>query len=145
MNVPILETCNHRTDIEGNEICAGFSAGGHDACQGDSGGPFVCRSASDASVYYLAGIVSHGEGCARENEPGVYTRVALFVDWILNMDSNDPRINRQITKTDCPGFRCDWDARCISLKQRCDRRVCVKFISSAIKSHYSRFKTVIFT
>lgn len=134
VDVPILEMCNHRKDIEGDEICAGYSKGGRDACQGDSGGPLFCRSASTETEYYLAGIVSHGEGCARENEPGVYTRVALFVDWILDMENTDSKISQsRITKRDCPGFRCDWDARCIPGKLRCDRQVsfaticCTKF------------------
>lgn len=124
VNVPILDSCNHRKDVEGNEICAGYPKGGHDACQGDSGGPLFCRSASDASQYYLAGIVSHGEGCARADEPGVYTRVALFVDWIVSMENSDSKVSREhITKIECPGFRCDWDARCISARQRCDSQV----------------------
>lgn len=124
VNVPILEMCNHRKDIEGDEICAGYPKGGRDACQGDSGGPLFCRSAASPSEYYLAGIVSHGEGCARQNEPGVYTRVALFVDWILDMENTDSKISQsRITKRDCPGFRCDWDARCIPEKLRCDREV----------------------
>ena len=32
--------------------------------------------------WFAAGIVSHGEGCARRDEPGVYTRVSRFVNWI---------------------------------------------------------------
>lgn len=124
VNVPILETCNHRRDVEGDEICAGYPKGGRDACQGDSGGPLMCRSESSASQYYLVGIVSHGKGCARANEPGVYTRVALFVNWILDMKSKDAQTNQsRITKTECPGFRCEQDAFCIPAKNRCDRKV----------------------
>lgn len=127
VNVPILDMCNHRKDIEGDEICAGYSSGGRDACQGDSGGPLFCRSVLNDSQYYLAGIVSHGEGCARANEPGVYTRVALFVDWILRMENTDSNMNRvRVTKKDCTGFRCDWDGRCIALKQRCDHHVSIR-------------------
>lgn len=132
-NVPILETCNHRSDVDGDEICAGYPKGGRDACQGDSGGPFMCRSESNASQYYLAGIVSHGKGCARASEPGVYTRVALFVNWILDMKSKDSQINlSRITKTECPGFRCEQDARCISAKKRCDRKVRFAFTCTYI-------------
>lgn len=55
-------------------ICAGFLAGGTDACQGDSGGPL--QTAPGPPLTRLVGIVSFGDGCAKANSPGVYTRVA---------------------------------------------------------------------
>jgi len=83
VEVPILAECTHKSDIDGKEICAGYLSGGHDTCQGDSGGPLLCREPNNLSKWYVAGIVSHGEGCARPMEPGVYTRVALYMDWIF--------------------------------------------------------------
>lgn len=41
----------------------------------------------------LAGITSYGHGCARMRNPGVYTRVSVFVDWI-ERHSNSPSILR---------------------------------------------------
>ncbi|KAG8234322.1 hypothetical protein J437_LFUL013062, partial [Ladona fulva] len=32
--------------------------------------------------WYVAGVVSHGEGCARPDEPGAYTRISLYLEWI---------------------------------------------------------------
>ena len=63
-------------------VCAGGSrAGGMDSCQGDSGGPlFVVRD----DLFVQAGIVSYGEGCARPNIPGVYTRLTTYVDWVAS-------------------------------------------------------------
>lgn len=82
VEVPVLKHCKHREDRVGDELCAGLLQGGKDACQGDSGGPFLCRNPHFPEQWYLAGIVSHGEGCARPNEPGVYTRVSKYLEWI---------------------------------------------------------------
>ena len=68
--------------ITSNMVCAGFTEGGKDSCQGDSGGPLVVpRSSSDATAI-IYGIVSFGTGCAKPNYPGVYARVAKYLDWI---------------------------------------------------------------
>ncbi len=73
--VPLVSrtNCNDSNSYGGQittrMICAGFDAGGVDSCQGDSGGP-LARSG------VLTGIVSWGDGCARRNKHGVYTRVS---------------------------------------------------------------------
>jgi secreted trypsin-like serine protease len=75
VTVPLVSTTNcndsnsYNGQITARMICAGFDAGGRDSCQGDSGGPLARGSV-------LTGIVSWGDGCARPNKHGVYTRVS---------------------------------------------------------------------
>lgn len=77
-------TCNapqsYAGDIKESMFCAGFVAGMRDSCQGDSGGPFMAFDGKGG--YMLVGVVSWGEGCARPNKYGVYTRIATHLDWI---------------------------------------------------------------
>ncbi|EFX71176.1 hypothetical protein DAPPUDRAFT_60449, partial [Daphnia pulex] len=68
--------------IDKTKICAGWPQGGQDACQGDSGGPLVV---SQDGVFVLTGVVSGGIGCARPGLPGLYTNVAHFLPWILDI------------------------------------------------------------
>ena len=75
VSVPLADrtNCNdsnsYNGQISARMICAGRDSGGIDSCQGDSGGPLTRGSA-------LVGIVSWGEGCARANKFGIYTRVS---------------------------------------------------------------------
>ncbi|XP_012142990.2 serine protease notopleural [Megachile rotundata] len=62
-------------------ICAGWKNGGSDSCEGDSGGPMVIQRARDKR-WILAGVISWGIGCAVPNQPGVYTRISEFREWI---------------------------------------------------------------
>ena len=75
--------CNDPVAYDGvitdDMVCAGFSAAPRDSCQGDSGGPLTAVSGGSA---VLSGIVSWGEGCARPNKYGVYTRIAHYNGWI---------------------------------------------------------------
>lgn len=67
MEVPYVDrnTCRLSTSfsITQNMFCAGYDSKQEDACQGDSGGPHVTRF---KDTYFVTGIVSWGEGCARK-------------------------------------------------------------------------------
>lgn len=95
LQIPVLSNsvCQDRYQKQGKLIsdkqfnnavlCAGVLEGGKDSCQGDSGGPLMgTKVLPDGARFFQAGIVSYGIGCAREDVPGVYTRVQTFMDWI---------------------------------------------------------------
>ena len=81
VEVPMIskEECIKAYENQGKlpegEICTMHQAGGKDSCQGDSGGPLAIDG-------HLVGIVSWGIGCGIRGNPGVYTEVAHFANWI---------------------------------------------------------------
>uniref|UniRef100_A0A6P7FL11 CLIP domain-containing serine protease n=1 Tax=Diabrotica virgifera virgifera TaxID=50390 RepID=A0A6P7FL11_DIAVI len=67
------------------QLCAG-GQNNQDACPGDSGGPLQVARLVDGSARYIQhGVVSFGpRECGFEGFPGIYTRVAYYMDWILD-------------------------------------------------------------
>lgn len=72
------------TKISHLQMCAGGTSRS-DSCAGDSGGPLhVIAALHGDSRLIQQGIVSFGpRDCGRRGLPGVYTRVAYYLDWIL--------------------------------------------------------------
>ncbi|XP_007899168.1 coagulation factor VII isoform X1 [Callorhinchus milii] len=66
-------------NITDNMFCAGYKDAFLDSCSGDSGGPLATQY---KGTWFLTGIVSWGEGCARQGKYGIYTKVYKFVEWI---------------------------------------------------------------
>ncbi|XP_061755247.1 coagulation factor VII-like [Nerophis ophidion] len=60
-------------------FCAGFQSQRRDSCQGDSGGPHATKF---RDTWFLTGIVSWGEGCAKDGKYGIYTRLSRYYQWI---------------------------------------------------------------
>ncbi|KAM9849674.1 coagulation factor IXa [Aulostomus maculatus] len=74
-------------------FCAGYYDEEKDSCQGDSGGP---HTNSIHDTWFLTGIVSWGEECAKEGKYGVYTRVSLYYQWIqyvMGLDKKRPEFD----------------------------------------------------
>lgn len=66
--------------VDDTMLPAGYAAGGKDSCQGDSGGPLVVFDHQNEPVQ--VGVVSWGEGCAKANKYGVYSKVSSAYQWI---------------------------------------------------------------
>ncbi|NWX89741.1 FA10 factor, partial [Nothoprocta ornata] len=83
LQVPYVDrnTCKQSTNFEitDNMFCAGYETEQKDACQGDSGGPHVTKY---KETYFITGIVSWGEGCARKGKYGIYTKLSRFLRWV---------------------------------------------------------------
>nr|XP_028563712.1 transmembrane protease serine 5-like [Podarcis muralis] len=60
-------------------LCAHYLDGNTEACKAKWGGPLVCLL---EHVWRLVGIGSQRTGCKEPEQPGVYTEVAEFLDWI---------------------------------------------------------------
>ncbi|XP_037273709.2 anionic trypsin [Rhipicephalus microplus] len=58
-----------------------------DTCKGDSGGPLFAKSKN--GTYVQVGVISHGIGCAREGNPGVYARVDAYASWLTKAVASD--------------------------------------------------------
>lgn len=66
-----------------NMYCAGYEKRViGDACKGDSGGPFAVQV---EARWYLAGLVSWGEGCDREGKYGFYLKVGNYIAWMKHI------------------------------------------------------------
>ena len=97
-----LDVCHdargYAARVHASTICA--SRPGKDTCRGDSGGPLVLDSEVRAKPdeepvtrYLLIGIVSWGSGCAQTGQPGLYTRVPSYLDWITRAMNAPQTVN----------------------------------------------------
>ncbi|CAH1110126.1 unnamed protein product [Psylliodes chrysocephalus] len=68
------------------QLCAGGEKG-KDSCKGDSGGPLMAINVDETYQlnWFVIGVISFGPTpCALENLPGIYTKVANYVPWIVS-------------------------------------------------------------
>ena len=79
VQVPAIPDCSQYYSQVNSEyaFCAGYGEGGKDACQADSGGALL-----NPTENLQVGLVSWGRGCARQNAPGVYSKVSAAYSWI---------------------------------------------------------------
>lgn len=78
----ICETkfARNRFAVSDNHLCAEMKEDSNtDACMGAFGGPLVKL---EGNKYHLVGITSYVYGCGLRAYPGVYTRVANYLEWI---------------------------------------------------------------
>ena len=150
VDVPVLtyDTCVDWYEAENiliderQHVCAGYEEGGLDACQGDSGGPFVCKrdvkktkkngDGKEIVMNYpelkvLTGVVSFGVGCALAKNPGVYTNVHNFLEYIHGIVSEhdacigeNPCLNGGTCMDTYHGYSCECSSEFVG--KTCETR-----------------------
>ncbi|XP_035705967.1 serine protease snake-like isoform X2 [Folsomia candida] len=66
-----------------SQFCAGDKEGNKDTCHGDSGGPATVTK-DNPCVFYVVGITSFGSSFCGFQQPGVYSNVLRYLEWIEN-------------------------------------------------------------
>ncbi|XP_071525421.1 uncharacterized protein [Panulirus ornatus] len=126
VQLPTLDTCTRDFMLVTDEqvLCAGYPEGLRDACQGDSGGPMMCNGTEG---WVQAGVVSYGRGCARADQPGVYSRVTHYKPWIqekIGKMRNPSFLPKEGPHTACDGIVCYLSVgSCLPRESLCDRKV----------------------
>ncbi|RVE41548.1 hypothetical protein evm_013802 [Chilo suppressalis] len=67
---------------QNTQTCYGDKNQSKDTCQGDSGGPLQIKNKKIKCMYTIVGVTSFGKACGMVGDPGIYTRVSHYVDWI---------------------------------------------------------------
>lgn len=68
--------------------------------------------------------MSRGGGCGTDGKPGIYTNVAMYLEWIRTADLGNLNQNITIPKEQCPGFKCkSGDGNCLPSDYKCNRLV----------------------
>ncbi|KAI2796682.1 Cytochrome P450 4f11 [Blomia tropicalis] len=83
IQIPIIrpDLCRHRYwNITSRMFCAGHIDGGADFCHGDEGGP----ASNGHTLYGIPSFHRYPHKCGIKGEPGYYTNVSLFVNWIYD-------------------------------------------------------------
>ncbi|KAG7312065.1 hypothetical protein JYU34_001514 [Plutella xylostella] len=75
-----------KVKVISTQMCAGHEDGGRDSCWADSGGPLMVHR---EGRMMLIGVVSTGSGCARARQPGIYTRLSRYTEWIAGIIRGD--------------------------------------------------------
>ncbi|XP_055597074.1 serine protease grass-like [Uranotaenia lowii] len=74
---------NLKVQLSDKQMCAG-GEGLVDTCRGDSGGPLGYSADFNGARFVQFGVVSAGiDSCGLKSVPGIYCRVAAYMDWIL--------------------------------------------------------------
>ncbi|RXM91632.1 Hepatocyte growth factor-like protein [Acipenser ruthenus] len=81
--MPVLsnEKCNKfpRVHVKDNEMCTNPFSGGVGACEKDYGGPLACET---DNCWVLEGVMIPMRRCGHPQQPNVFIRVSVYVDWI---------------------------------------------------------------